>query len=314
LNRFGKKAKTFVMTDAKKIVCFGEILWDILPAGALPGGAPMNVAYHLRKLGLDPGIVTRIGIDARGKELLGLMNENGITTDHIQLDYDHPTGIVNATPDEYGEMQYDIVAPAAWDFIALDDVTVELVKEASHFIFGSLACRNTTSRNTLFTLLETAQQKVLDINLRPPHFNRHLVEDLLSRADLVKMNSAELELITGWFTRYKTMTDRIAILQDRFHLPRIIVTMGGDGAMVNIEGELYGHPGYVVDVADTIGSGDSFLAAFLFRQLNNYGPKESLAFASALGALVASKTGGWPAYEINDIQKLAASQNAVVIP
>lgn len=301
------------MTDAKKVVCFGEILWDILPAGAVPGGAPMNVAYHLRKLGLDPGIVTRVGIDERGKKLIDLLNENGITTDHIQLDYDIPTGIVNAAANEHGEMQYDIVAPAAWDFIALDDVTVELVKEASHFIFGSLVNRNSTSRNTLFALLETAQQKVLDINLRPPHFNRQLVEDLLSRADIIKMNSAELELITGWFTRYKTMTDRIAIIQDRFKVPCIIVTMGGDGAMVNIEGELYGHPGYVVNVADTIGSGDSFLAAFLFKLLNNDGPKESLAFASALGALVASKTGGWPAYDINDIQKLAASRSAAFI-
>jgi fructokinase len=301
------------MTDAKKIVCFGEILWDILPAGAVPGGAPMNVAYHLRKLGLDPGIVTRVGIDERGKKLIDLLNENGITTDHIQLDYDIPTGIVNASSNEHGEMQYDIVAPAAWDFIALDDETVASVKKASHFIFGSLVNRNSISRNTLFALLETAQQKVLDINLRPPHFNRHLVEDLLSRADIIKMNSAELELITGWFTRYKTMTDRIAIIQDRFKVPCIIVTMGGDGAMVNIEGELYGHPGYVVDVADTIGSGDSFLAAFLFKLLNNDGPKESLAFASALGALVASKTGGWPAYDINDIQKLAASRSAAFI-
>lgn len=301
------------MTDAKKVVCFGEILWDILPAGAVPGGAPMNVAYHLRKLGLDPGIVTRVGIDERGKKLIDLLNENGVTTDHIQLDYDIPTGIVNAAANGHGEMQYDIVAPAAWDFIALDDVTVALVKKASHFIFGSLVNRNPTSRNTLFALLETAQQKVLDINLRPPHFNRHLVEDLLSRADIVKMNSAELELITGWFTRYKTMTDRIAIIQDRFQVPCIIVTMGGDGAMVNIEGELYGHPGYVVNVADTIGSGDSFLAAFLFKLLNNDGPKESLAFASALGALVASKTGGWPAYDINDIQKLAASRSAAFI-
>ena len=299
------------MTDAKKIVCFGEILWDILPAGAVPGGAPMNVAYHLRKLGLDPGIVTRVGIDERGKKLIDLLNENGIDTGHIQLDYDIPTGIVNAKANEHGEMQYDIVAPAAWDFIALDDDTVELVKSASHFVFGSLVNRNTISRNTLFTLLETAQQKVLDINLRPPHFNRQLVEELLSRADIIKMNSAELELITGWFTRYKTMTDRIGIIQDRFKVPQIIVTMGGDGAMVNIDGELYGHPGYVVDVADTIGSGDSFLAAFLSKQLNNYGPKESLAFASALGALVAYKTRGWPAYEITDIQKLADSRIAV---
>jgi fructokinase len=301
------------MPDSKKIVCFGEILWDILPAGAVPGGAPMNVAYHLRKLGLNPGIVTRVGIDDRGKKLIDLLNENGISTDHIQLDYDIPTGIVNAAPNDHGEMQYDIVSPAAWDFIALDDVTLELVKEASHFIFGSLVNRNAISRNTLFTLLETAQQKVLDINLRPPHFDRRLVEDLLRRADVVKMNAAELELITGWFANYKDINDRIGVIQDRFRIPGIIVTMGGDGAIVDIAGERYKHKGYVVNVADTIGSGDAFLAAFIFKQLNNDGPAASLAFASALGALVASKTGGWPAYEINDIQKLAASQNTALI-
>ena len=301
------------MTDAKKIVCFGEILWDILPSGAVPGGAPMNVAYHLRKLGLNPGIVTRVGIDKWGKKLIDLLKQNGVSTDQIQLDYDTPTGIVMATANEQSEMKYDIIAPAAWDFIALDDETVELVKEASYFIFGSLVNRNPTSRNTLFSLLETAQQKVLDINLRPPHFNRKLVEDLSGRANIIKMNSAELELITGWFTKYKSITDRIAIIQDRFKVPIIIVTMGSDGAMVNIEGKFYKHPGYVVNVADTIGSGDSFLAAFISKQLLNEEPKAILAFASALGALVASKTGGWPAYEINDIQQLAASQNASFI-
>lgn len=301
------------MPDTKKVVCFGEILWDILPAGAVPGGAPMNVAYHLRKLGLNPGIVTRVGIDDRGKKLIDLLNEHGISTDHIQLDYDIPTGIVNAAANAHGEMQYDIVAPAAWDFIALDDATLELVKEASHFIFGSLVNRNAVSRNTLFSLLEAAQQKVLDINLRPPHFDRRLVEDLLRHADMVKMNIAELELITGWFASYKNVTDRIGVIQDRFKIPSIIVTMGGDGAIVDIAGERYKHNGYVVEVADTIGSGDAFLAAFIFKQLNNDGPAASLAFASALGALVASKTGGWPAYEINDILNLAASQNAALI-
>jgi fructokinase len=301
------------MPDTKKIVCFGEILWDILPAGSMPGGAPMNVAYHLSKLGLNPDIVTRVGIDQRGKKLIDLLNENGITTDHIQVDYDIPTGIVHAAANGHGEMQYDIVAPAAWDCIALDDDTIALVKEASHFIFGSLVNRNTTSRNTLFELLETAQQKVLDINLRPPHFNRRLVEDLLRHADIVKMNVAELELITGWFAAYKNITDRIGVIQDRFQIPCIIVTMGSDGAIVDLAGERYKHKGYVVNVADTIGSGDAFLAAFLFKQLNNDSPEASLAFACALGALVASKRGGWPAYNINDIQQLAASQNTAFI-
>jgi fructokinase len=301
------------MPGTKKIVCFGEILWDILPSGAVPGGAPMNVAYHLHKLGLDPGIITRVGLDERGKKLIDLLSSNGVNTEHIQLDYDHPTGIVNAVPNEHGEMQYDIVAPAAWDFIALDEASVSLVKEASHFIFGSLINRNKVSRDTLFQLLEVAQVKVLDINLRPPHFDRRIVEDLLLRADMVKMNIAELELITGWFTHYKSIKERMAVIQNRFMIPSLIVTMGAEGAMINMEGNFYRHPGYVVDVADTVGSGDSFLAAFLFKLLSHEPPDKALTFASALGALVASKTGGWPAYDTDEIQKLAATQHAVFI-
>jgi fructokinase len=301
------------MPATKKIVCFGEILWDILPSGAVPGGAPMNVAYHLRKLGLDPGIITRVGLDDRGKKLIDLLNSNGVDTEHIQLDYDIPTGVVNAVANEHGEMQYDIVAPAAWDFIALDEASVSLVKEASHFIFGSLINRNKVSGDTLFGLLEIAQEKVLDINLRPPHFDRRIVEDLLRRADMVKMNIAELELITGWFATYKSIQERMAVIQNKFKIPSLIVTMGADGAMINMEGKLYRHPGYRVDVADTVGSGDSFLAAFLFKLLNNEQPGAALTFASALGALVASKTGGWPAYDIAEIQQLAATRSAAVV-
>lgn len=296
-----------------KVVCFGEILWDILPTGAVPGGAPMNVAYHLHKLGINPTLITRVGIDQRGKQLLDLLNSRNVNTDHIQLDYDIPTGIVNAAPNDHGEMQYDIVSPSAWDFIACDVATQSVVKEASHFIFGSLITRNKTSRDTLFQLLEIAQQKVLDINLRPPHYNRQLVVELLQKADMLKMNITELELITGWFASYKNIRERIAVIQDKFKIPSVIVTMGAEGAMINIEGKVYSHPGYIVKVADTVGSGDSFLAAFLYKLFNKKSPEEALTFGSALGALVASKTGGWPEYTTDEIQKLAVTKSAALI-
>lgn len=300
-------------TNDHKVVCFGEILWDILPTGAVPGGAPMNVAYHLHKLGINPTLITRVGIDERGKQLLDLLNSRNVNTDHIQLDYDIPTGIVNAAPNDHGEMQYDIVSPSAWDFIACDTATQSVVKKASHFIFGSLITRNKTSRDTLFQLLEIAQQKVLDINLRPPHYNRQLVVELLQKADMLKMNITELELITGWFANYKNIRERMAVIQDKFKIPSVIVTMGADGAMINIEGKVYSHPGYVVKVADTVGSGDSFLAALLYKLFNNKSPEEALTFASALGALVASKTGGWPEYTTDEIQKLASTKKAALI-
>jgi fructokinase len=293
--------------DDHKVVCFGEILWDILPTGAVPGGAPMNVAYHLHKLGINPKLITRIGIDKRGKQLLGLLHDYNIDTDLIQLDYDVPTGIVNAAPNAHGEMQYDIVSPAAWDFIALDAATQKIVKEADYFIFGSLITRNKTSRDTLFQLLEVAQKKVLDINLRPPHFNRDLVEQLLRKADILKMNVAELELVTGWFADYKNIKERIAVIQDKFQIPNVIVTMGADGAVINMNGKAYSHPGYIVNVADTVGSGDSFLAAFLFELFDNKSPEEALTFASALGAFIASKIGAWPPYDRSQIDSFINS-------
>jgi fructokinase len=289
-------------TYAHKVVCFGEILWDILPTGAMPGGAPMNVAFHLHKLGINPTLITRVGVDERGKELLELLRQLNISIDHIQLDHDTATGIVNAMPNSQGEMKYDIVTPAAWDNIHCDVAMQSAVEDASHFVFGSLITRNKTSRDTLYQLLEIAHTKVLDINLRSPYFNLQLVEELLQKADILKMNIEELKLISGWFSDYEQITDQIEWIRDKFKIPTVMVTMGADGAMINLEGKWFRHPGYIVKVQDTVGSGDSFLAAFLFKLLNNRPIEEALTFASGLGAFIASKSGAWPQYEMAQIQ------------
>ena len=302
-----------MVKSSKKLVCFGEILWDILPDKAVPGGAPMNVAYHLHQLGENPALLTRVGIDQRGKDLLDILKAKNINTEFIQLDYDTPTGIVHATPNEHGEMSYEIVAPAAWDNIQFDTTTESLVKDAGYFVFGSLVARNKKSKDTLFKLLEIATNKVLDINLRQPYYNRKIVKELLTKCDVVKMNLAELELITGWFAEYKSIEERMQLIQDKFKIRSVIVTMGSDGAIVNFRGSWHRHPGLKVQVADTIGSGDSFLAAFLSQIINEKEPEEALVFASGLGALVASKTGGWPEYTISEIEKLISDKDAAFI-
>jgi len=298
---------------SKKIVCFGEILWDILPDKKLPGGAPMNVAYHLHQLGENPALLTRVGIDQRGKDLLDILQAKNINTEFIQLDYDTPTGIVHATPNEQGDMSYEIVAPAAWDNIQFDAATESLVKGAGYFIFGSLVARNKKSQNTLFQLLEIASNKVLDINLRQPHFNQKIITELLTKCDVIKMNLSELELITGWFAEYKSIEERMQLIQDKFNIRSVIVTMGGDGAIINFRGSWHRHPGFKVQVADTIGSGDSFLGAFLSQLINEKKPDEALVFASGLGALVASKTGGWPEYTISEIEELISNKDTAFI-
>ena len=287
--------------NSHRVVCFGEVLWDIFSSGAEPGGAPMNVAYHLHKQGLNPALITRIGIDAEGRELIDLWSSKGICTDYFQLDYSYPTGKVYARPNAFHEVSYEIVQPVAWDFIAREEGLVSLVSAAEVFVFGSVAARNAGSYDTLCFLLESARKRVFDLNLRAPFYNRAVVEGLLAKADLVKMNLSELELITGWFSDYSTVADRMKAISDRFGLAEMVVTLGADGAFLFREGELFFHPGFKVVVVDTVGSGDAFLAGLLARMLSGGGSFEALEYASALGAFVATCRGACPSYSLEDI-------------
>lgn len=287
-----------------KVICFGEVLWDILPSGAVPGGAPMNVAYHLHKQGKDPAVITRIGIDKRGEDLIKIFSDYGVCTDFFQVDYEHETGKVFAKPNEHNEVEYDIVNPVAWDFISWDDQFADLVAKADYFVFGSLAARNKVSRKTLFQLLESARNTVLDINLRPPNYNRRIVEDLLNKANFLKLNLAELELITGWFSKFTGIEDRARSILDRFHISDLVVTMGGDGAVLYYGGKEYKQKGIKVNVKDTVGSGDAFLAGLIAKLLDKYSPSDALLYANALGAFIAANTGPCPKYELSDVEKM----------
>jgi fructokinase len=290
-----------------QVVCFGEVLWDILPSVALPGGAPMNVAYHLKKLGTDPALITKIGTDDYGKKLVNILSESGVTTEYFQVDYQRSTGLVYANVNDHHEVVYDIVYPSAWDFVEWNDEFTDLLLEADYFVYGSLTSRNKESRDTLYRLLDIAKTKVLDINLRAPYFNRAHAEYLLQKADMLKMNEAELELITGWFSRFESTEDRMKLMQDRFGIETLIVTLGADGAMINNKEKVIRHSGFKVNVADTIGSGDSFLAGFIHQLLNGSSVENALAFASGIGAFIATQPGACPAYKISQITELIGS-------
>jgi len=288
----------------KPVICFGEVLWDILPSGPLPGGAPMNVAYHLKKLGTEPAMITRIGNDDYGKKLHDIVSSNGITTEYFTVDDEYPTGLVYANPNDKLEVVYDIVYPSAWDFIPWRDDYTALLEQSRYFVFGSLTSRNKTSRETLYQLIETGSTNVLDINLRAPHFQRPQLEYLLEKCDILKMNQSELELVSDWYGKFETLEDRMRLIGDRFNIQTIIVTMGADGAWLFRGDTFYRHPGYVVKVADTIGSGDGFLAGYLHQVLNGATPGKALEFAAATGAFIATHNGACPAYESSDILQL----------
>jgi fructokinase len=293
------------------VVCFGEVLWDILPSEALPGGAPMNVAYHLKKLGTEPAMITKIGFDDYGKKLVNILSASGVTTEYFQVDYERPTGLVYANVNNHQEVVYDIVYPSAWDFIEWQDEYHSLLEQASFFVYGSLTSRNKESRDTLYQVLDSAKSRGLDINLRPPHFNRNHVEYLLQKADILKMNEAELELITGWFNHFQSIEDRVKLLQDQFRIETIIVTLGANGAMVSDSGTIYRHHGFEVTVSDTIGSGDSFLAGFIHKLLKGEGVEDALTFASGIGAFIATRAGACPPYEISQVTELISGNSSV---
>jgi fructokinase len=286
-----------------KVICFGEVLWDILLTGPLPGGAPMNVAYHLNKLGMNPALITKVGDDDYGRDLIEMLSNDGVAVMY-ETDPQYPTGLVYANVGENHEMAYDIVYPSAWDFIEWKKEYVDLVSEAEYLVFGSLTSRNDVSRNTLYQLLNVAKKNAFDINIRPPHFERRQLEYLLQKTDLLKMNIAELELVTDWYDQSGSASDRIKFVQDHFKIDQIIITKGGDGAMVNDHGKIYEHPGYNVSVQDTIGSGDSFLAGFLAQTLKGENAEKALDFAAGIGAFVATKAGGCPEYEVEEINEL----------
>lgn len=285
-----------------KVVCFGEVLWDILPAGAVPGGAPMNVAYHLHKLKKNPALITSIGVDEKGKELIKIFTDYGVCIDFFQTNKNYETGKVFAQPNEHNEMVYDIVQPSAWDFIEWKNEMEALVADATFFVFGSLAARNDVSKKTLMKLLESAKTKVVDINLRAPHFTKKIVEELLTKADLLKLNLAELELISDWFSKYKNIDDRVHSISDKFKIENMVVTLGGDGAKLYYNGNAYTQNGFKVTVADTVGSGDAFLAGLLAKLLDNASPADALEFASRMGAFVATQKGGCPSYDMKQVE------------
>jgi len=289
------------------IVCFGEMLWDVLPSGKQPGGAPLNVAVHLHNFGQAVELISRVGHDALGAELLAFAAAKGLSTRYVQQGETHLTGVVKANVSDSHEVTYKIVQPVAWDYIQYEDALDSLVEQAKAFVFGSLAARSGATRETLYRLLQRAPFKVFDVNLRAPHYSCNVVTYLLRQANLVKLNHHELAEIMGWFGASPDEETALHWLADRFGLQAVCVTKGADGAVLWAGGQLHRSAGIAVQVQDTIGSGDAFLAALLKGWLAGQPPTEMLAFACAAGSLVATHQGATPAISAADVRALASS-------
>lgn len=270
------------------------MLWDMLPSGKQPGGAPMNVAIHLKNFGMNPAFISRVGDDDLGVELMEYLNNQEFNTGFIQTGITHLTGIVKVNLTDKTEVTYKIVQPVAWDYIQTTPENQQLVKDSDVFVYGTLSVRSQQSRDTLFELLKDAKLKVFDVNIRPPHLDRATTEYLLQQADVVKVNEHEITTVCDWFGIQPELETQMKFLYERFNLRLVCVTLGADGAVVLSNDGFHKQGGYVVEVQDTIGSGDSFLAMFLKEYISGSTIPSALKKACAVGALVASHRGATP--------------------
>lgn len=282
------------------ILCFGEMLWDVFPDGAVPGGAPLNVALGLQKLGSRVQFLSACGKDEAGDNILGYLRENGLSTAFIQRN-EYPTGIVRVSLSESGDASYEIVYPSAWDFFR----TPDSLPEFEVIVYGSLACRNEDSYETLNSLLEKPSLKIFDVNLRPPYTDRGMIEMLLERSDVVKVNEDELEILGSWLEGETMVIETLmARIMDRYRISLLCVTLGKDGALLKSGDLMIRQSGFQIQTADTVGAGDAFLAGFIHTYSNGNTLQESLEFACRMGAYVASKKGANPVFLIPEINAL----------
>lgn len=293
----------------QNIICYGEVLWDMLPTGAKPGGAPLNVAIHLQKQGQRPVLISAIGNDEDGRSLLQFLNQSGLQTSFIQTDKQLPTSTVLVNLDENKNATYKICEPVAWDNIQYQPEFDQLANYTNIIIYGSLASRNETTLNTLLQLCEKSDaQRFMDVNLRPPYNTQSRVEQLLHLSNFVKLNDEELEEISGWHSVNGDEKKLAKWFINHYNCETLCITRGAKGASLFVNGKFYEHNGFVVKAVDTVGAGDSFFASLIACLLKNIPPAEALETACATGAFVASQKGAVPGYSEKDIEKIKNSR------
>lgn len=281
------------------------MLWDVFPTHKKIGGAPLNVAIRLKSLDNDVAIISKVGTDNLGDTLLKFIQDKKVSTQNINKDNSLNTGKVEVTLDKKGSASYNIMFPSAWDYIEFTESNQNLVKSSDAFIFGSLIGRNSTSKNTLLQLLEFANYKIFDVNLRPPHYSVDLLAELMSWADFIKFNDEELLEISQFFgSKYNEIEKNMAFISEYTNTKQICVTKGKNGAILLYDGQFYSNDGYEVNVIDTVGSGDSFLATLVNFLMKNEHPQEAIDIACAVGAIVANSEGANPEINRSDIMSL----------
>ncbi|MFH6951019.1 carbohydrate kinase family protein [Flavobacterium sp. FlaQc-51] len=288
-----------------KAAAYGEVLWDVFANKKKIGGAPLNVALRMKTLGYEVAMISCVGNDEDGKAIIDQVKSLGLETAAIIKSEEFPTGLVNVTVNERGSASYEISYPSAWDKIILNDFAKKKALDADVLIYGSLVCRDKVSRESLKELLQTRAYKVFDVNLRKPHYSYEMLEQLMLSADFIKFNDEELlEITTALDSPFTNLEDNMNFIAKRTKVTAMCVTRGKHGALLMWNGQIFENAGYPVEVSDTVGAGDSFLAALITSLLTGKEPQKAIDFACAVGALVAEAPGANPEISHSKIENL----------
>lgn len=280
------------------VVGMGEALWDVLPEGKKIGGAPANFAYHVSQFGLPSCVVSAIGDDALGKEIIENFTSKGL--DQLIAEVPYPTGTVQVEIDQTGIPLYDIKECVAWDNIPYTEHLDALAKRTKAVCFGSLAQRNVVSRETINHFLDTMPKDddsliVFDVNLRQGFYNKEILCKSMQNCNILKINDEELITVSRMFGYPGIdLQDKCWILLGKYNLKMLILTCGINGSYVFTPGNVSFQPTPKVEVTDTVGAGDSFTAAFIASILKGKSVTEAHTIAVKTSAFVCTQKGAMP--------------------
>jgi len=280
------------MADRPRIVALGEVLWDLLPTGKQLGGAPANFAHHAAQLGAEARIVSAVGDDEHGREILERLKSQGLDTSFVTTERDHGTGVVSVTVDMKGQPTYTIHEDVAWDFIPVTPAVLDLASRADCVCFGTLAQRGAVSRATIRGVVAAVPDealRILDINFRQHYYDREIAEASLAAATVLKINDEELPRL------FELLGSRSALF-DFTNIRLIATTHGSAGSTLwSRDGTSVKHPGhYAGPVADTVGAGDAFTAALAVGLLRRLPLARINDNANRLAAYVCTRPGAMP--------------------
>jgi len=286
------------------IAGLGELLWDLFPGNKKPGGAPANVAYHASQWGANGIVLSCVGDDERGSELVSYLKNKNLVTDYIQQDEIHPTGAVKVDFEEE-EPVYTIIEGVAWDHLVLTDKWVEIAKSLDAICFGTLAQRSEQSRGTIYKLLDCLPKhtlKVLDVNLREPFYSQKILLESARRCNIIKLNVHEFHLLGEIFSQ----ADLPDWLFTEMDIDIICLTKGSEGSELITPGRhIQVEPASVdTSTGDAVGVGDAFTATLIYNLLNRESLQNTLKRANAYAGVIVTKKGGMPDLSQNLISKL----------